>query len=174
MIISDGNLTYDVKAFPNKQEGQRYFDRQVCNCKVKLSDTYGDVLSVVSSKSSLTQKTIFSVAFESDIPAGASYCLVSDSLDRWILQVDNRLFFVQPSAGRLVAIQEISTPLSSLYLWNHRIIVLEEARVRIANINGDILQSVNTDLIEDVKLVDSQLFIETIEGNRVVVDLAKG
>lgn len=171
MIVSEGNLIYDVRSFLDKEDGIKYFQAQDCKGKIRHVDTYGDTFSVIKSISSLTQKCMLCVAFESDIPAENSYLMLSASLDRWVVHIDHQLKYIQPSESKILGSCSLSTPLSGLYLFGDRVLVIEEAAIKITNKDGRLLQCVYMDLIQDLELIESTIVATTVEGEKVVVDM---
>ena len=64
---------------------------------------------------------------------------------------------------------EITTPLVGLYVINdERLLILEEAFVRVINNKGEVVKSELIDLIEDFSIKDNLLFIQTSEENRII------
>jgi len=59
--------------------------------------------------------------------------------------------------------------LVGLYVINdERLLVLEEAFVRVINNKGEVVRAELTDLIEDFSVKDNLLFIQTNEENKII------
>ncbi len=64
---------------------------------------------------------------------------------------------------------EITTLLMALYLiGKEKLLVLEEAYMRVVNYNGDIVKAELFDLIDDFSIKDNLLSIQTSEENKVI------
>ena len=171
MIVNEGNLIYITKSFSNKEEGQRYFEAQPSKSKLMLSETFGDTFNVIKSVSSLSESVVFCLAYESYTSIDDCVILVSEMIDRWVVAVEEELFYVQPSRTSLLGSCQLSTPLSALYLWKRQLLVIEEAGLKVTNMNGVTERIVNTDLIKDIRLTQSELIITTIEGEQMTINL---
>ena len=165
------NRILEFSFFKNSTEAKTFFENQKSTRNLFLSDTYGENSCVVKCMDSLSREVEFCLGFSSETKPDELSLITMFESDRWIVQVDNELFFISLSESKVVNKSEIYTPLIGLHLKESRLLILEEAGLKVVDKNGKVLQEQTTDLIDTFELKNSTLSIFTVNGERTEVKL---
>ncbi|GGH68349.1 hypothetical protein [Phaeocystidibacter marisrubri] len=157
-----------IKAFKftSFQEATTFVNNQDANKQLSIDDTFGDNYYCYVGYHSLTKEKQFILSFSSDESDDSLNFLFWDSL--FVLDTGNSIYLIDEDLNVKTSL-EITTPLVGLYLINkEKLLVLEEAYMRVINCNGDIVKAELFDLIEDFSIKDNFLSIQTSEENKVI------
>ena len=102
--------------FSALSEAQFFFESQKDNRKLFLFDTFGDNHCIVKSEDSLSGELDFCIGFSSETSPEKLNIIVCVEFDRWIVEVDNFLYFVNSKVNKVLSKSEINTPLIGLHL----------------------------------------------------------
>lgn len=157
-----------IKAFKftSSQEASTFASNQGAKKVLSIDDTFGDNHYCYVTYHSLTKQKQFVLSFSSDENEDNLIFLYWDSL--LVLDTGKNIYLIDESIN-IKASLEITTPLIGLYLVKkERLLVLEEAYMRMIDRNGDIVKAELFDLIEDFSIKDNLLSIQTSEENKVI------
>jgi hypothetical protein len=157
-----------IKAFKftSSKEASSFVSNQGAKKHLSVDDTFGDNYYCYIGYHSLTKDKQFILSFSSDENEDSLNFLFWDSL--FVLDTGKSIYLIDESLN-IKASLEIATPLIGFYLINkERLLVLEEAYMRVVNYNGDIVMAELFDLIEDFSIKDNLLSIQTSEENKVI------
>jgi len=114
----------------------------------------------------LTREKLFALSFSSDENEDSLTFLYWDHL--LVLNTGKNIFLIDKGLT-VISSFEITTPLVGLYAINKdKLLVLEEAFLRVINNKGEVVKSELTDLIEDFSIKDNWLSIQTSEESRII------
>lgn len=131
-----------------------------------LEETFGDNYYCYVFYDSLTREKKFIISFSSDDAESELNLLRWEAADRLVLDTGKFLYLID-NDFIIRGCFDISSPLIGLQLTSkNRLLVLEEASLRLINSEGQILINELFDLIEDFFVSDSYFLIKTSEGNR--------
>ena len=134
--------------------------------KIYLQDTYGDNHCVLKLVDSLSKRIKFCIGFSSETHSSKLNLIVLGQYDKLIIEVDKFLYFISLSKGDVISKIELFTPLIGLHHKKEKLLVLEEAELKVIDINGIVNKEEFFDLIEDFTFVDNTLYLTTIEGEK--------
>ncbi|MEL6867069.1 MAG: hypothetical protein AAFP19_21780 [Bacteroidota bacterium] len=147
--------------FSSLAEAEYFFENQKNTQKLFLTATFGDYHCVVKCMNSLSMELEFCLGFSSETKPDDLILLPKYEADRWIVQVDNSLFLISPSKGKVIHTLDFYAPLIGLYSKGDRILALEEVGLKVFDINGKILQSHRMDLPQTFELKENTLLVTT-------------
>ena len=171
MKINYDNMIIESSLFGEDSEAQTYFTNQKGTSKIFLQDVYGDNHCVVKLVDSLSKEIKFCLGFSSETSPDNLNLIVWGQSDRFIIEVDNFLYFLSLSKGDIVSKVELLTPLIGFHSTGKKLLILEEAGLKVVDANGKINQEETTDLIEDFTLTDDKLNLTTMEGGQQEIKL---
>jgi len=164
-------MIIESSLFGEDSEAQKYFANQNSKGKIFLQDVYGDNHSVINLTDSLSKEIKFCLGFSSETSPNNLNLLVLGKSDRLIIEIDNFLYFLSLSKGDIVSKIELLTPLIGLHWAGKKLLILEEAGLKVVDADGRINQEETTDLIEDFNLTDDTLNLTTMEGDQHEIKL---
>lgn len=137
------------------------------NCKVYLpiQDSDGDIYYCCILCHSLTGESQSAFSFTSYQEEENLNLLFWDNKKLLVLDNGKQIYLIDDSLT-IRASFEITTPLIGLYLVGDKLLILEEAFLRVVDSQGNVLECEVFDLIENFDLVGNTLFIQTNEGKR--------
>lgn len=152
--------------FSSEDAALTFFNNQKAERSLSIEDTFGDNFYCYICYHSLTREKQFALFFSSDESEDNLNFLFWNKM--LVLDTGKNICLIDESLSIKTSI-ETTTPLVGLYLIsNEKLLVLEEAYMRVVNYNGDIVQAELFDLIEDFSIKDNLLSIQTSEGNKVL------
>jgi hypothetical protein len=152
--------------FSSSEETTTFFNNQKAKRNLSIEDTFGENYYCYVCYHSLTKEKQFVLSFSSDENEDNLNFLFWGSL--FVLDTGKNIYLIDESLNIKTSL-EITTPLIGLYLINkEKLLVLEEAYMRVINYNGDIVKAELFDLIEDFSIKDNLLSIQTSEENKVI------
>lgn len=164
-IVRDKYLK--IFKFSSSQEATTFLRSQDTKNVLSIDDTLGDTHFCYVCFHSLTHKKQFILYFSSDEDDNSLNFLFWEKHKMLVLDTGNGIYLINDSLN-ITASFEITTPLIGLYLIDDdRLLILEEAFLRLINSEGKILKSELFDLIVELKIENGQLFMQTNEGNKV-------
>ncbi len=169
MKLNCSNRILSFSVFRTLDEAETFFNRQTSTQRLFLSHTFGDHNCVVKCMNSLSGDVEFCLGFSSETRSSDLSLIAKFELDRWIVQVDSFLFFINPSQSELINKCEIHTPLIGMYSENDKLLALEEAGLKVLDFDGKILQEHTVDLINTFELKDGVLSVCTIDGEEEII-----
>jgi hypothetical protein len=139
----------------------------VKNLKVKngldLKDSFGDYYYCYSFINSLTSENEFWITFSTDEKEENLSILLWDAMDLFILNSGVKIYFIAQDLT-IINSFDITSPLVGLQVLNNdKILILEEATLRVISSNGKIEQEELFDLILNFHLEGNKLSITTEE-----------
>ena len=153
-------------SFLSLREALTFLDNQGVNKNLSLEETFGENYYCYICYHSLTQEKLFSLSFSSDESEDNLNIMYWNDLI--VLDIGKKNYLIDDFLEIRSSI-EITTPLVGLYAINdERLLVLEEAFVRVINNKGEVVRAELTDLIEDFSVKDNLLFIQTNEENKII------
>ena len=153
-------------SFLSLREALTFLDNQGVNKNLSLEETFGENYYCYICYHSLTQEKLFSLSFSSDESEDNLNIMYWNDLI--VLDIGKKIYLIDDFLEIRSSI-EITTPLVGLYVINdERLLILEEAFVRVINNKGEVVRAELTDLIEDFSVKDNLLFIQTSEENRII------
>ena len=115
---------------------------------------------------SLTKEKLFVLSFSSDESSDNLSFLFWNSC--FVVDTGKNVYLIDEMLS-IKASFEITTPLIGLYtISNEKLLLLEEAYMRVIDYSGEIFKSELLDLIEDFRLKDNTLFVRTSEENKII------
>ncbi|OJV51603.1 MAG: hypothetical protein BGO31_00845 [Bacteroidetes bacterium 43-16] len=148
------------------EEASTFFKNQKAEKSLSIEDTFGDSHYCYVCYHSLTREKQFVLSFSSDENEDNLNFLFWDNM--FVLDTGNNVYLLDESLNIKTSL-ETTTPLVGLYLIsNEKLLVLEEAYMRIISCNGDILKAELFDPIEDFSIKDNLLSIQTSEENKII------
>lgn len=152
--------------FASSQEASTFVNNQEAKKHLSIDDTFGDNHYCYVGYHSLTKEKQFVLSFSSDESEDNLNFLFWDSL--FVLDTGKNLYLIDESLNIKTSL-EITTPLVGLYLISkEKLLILEEAYMRVINYSGDTVKAELVDLIEDFSIKDNLLSIQTSEENKVI------
>lgn len=153
-------------AFNSYDESMVFERNQSVDLFLTLDGSFGDRYFYYVCFDSLTQEKLFYISFCSDMKEEElvffhwheSKLMVIDT-GKEIYLIDNEL--------RIVANFEITSPLIGLHLTNeNKLLILEEASLRLIDFEGKILMNSMFDLLKEFRIKENVLLIRTAEELR--------
>jgi len=157
-----------IKAFKfaSSKEASTFVDNQDTKKNLFIEGTFGDYYYCYVCYHSLTREKQFVLSFSSDESADILNLLYWNGLI--VLDTGRNIFLIDEILNIKASI-EITTPLVGLYLINQeRLLVLEEAYMRVINYNGEIVKSELFDVMEDFSIKGNFLSIKTEDENKII------
>jgi hypothetical protein len=153
--------------FSSSQEVSDFLSNQKNVNVLTLTDGFGSNHYCYVSYHSLNENAQFIISFSTDEKDSNLNTLFWSDEKTLVVDVGNNLFFIKENL-EIEGPLEITTPLIGLYLIDkHRLLVLEEAFVRIVDSNSRVLKKALFNLIENFNIEDSQLIVFTEDGQEV-------
>lgn len=161
-----GNTYIKAFKFAASDEASTFADNQKAKNYLSVDDVLGESYYCYVGYHSLTREKQFVFSFSSDENEDNLNFLFWNDL--FILDTAKNIYLIDESL-RIKAALEITTPLVGLYLVNRdKLLVLEEAYMRVINYEGEIVKAELFDLMEDFSIQDNLLSIQTGEKNIVI------
>lgn len=152
--------------FSSVEEASAFFNNQKAENSLSIEDSFGDSYFCYVCYHSLTKEKQFVLSFSSDESEDNLNFLFWNNM--FVLDTGRNIYLIDESLNIKTSLA-VTTPLIGLYLIrNEKLLVLEEAYMRVINYNGDIIKSELFDLIEDFSIKDNLLSIQTSEENIVI------
>ena len=172
-FLEDDNMKQIIKncyikafKFASSREMLTFVNNQVAKKQLSIDDTFGDNHYCYVGYHSLTKEKQFTLSFSSDDSDDSLNFLFWDNL--FVLDAGKNIYLIDENFNIKTSL-EITTPLVGLYLINkEKLLVLEEAYLRVINNNGDIVKAELFDLIEDFSIKNDFLSIQTSEENKII------
>ncbi|MBN9386393.1 MAG: hypothetical protein J0H74_36890 [Chitinophagaceae bacterium] len=152
--------------FNSYEESLTFKNNQSPDKFLVLDNSFGDKYFYYVCFDSLTREKLFYISFCSDMSEDEliffswheSKLIVVDT-GKEIYLIDNEL--------RIVTSFDITSPLIGLHLTNeNKLLILEEASLRLIDFEGTILMSCLFDLVEEFNIKENVLSIKTAEERR--------
>lgn len=157
-----------IKAFEftSSQESSTFVTNQGAKKHLSIIDTFGDKHYCYVSYHSLTKEKQFSLSFSSDDKLDSLNFLFWDGMI--VMDTANKIYLIDENLSIKNSL-EITTPMVGLYLIsNEKLLVLEEAYMRVIDYNGEIVKAELFDLIENFSINENWLSIQTSNGNKAI------
>lgn len=152
--------------FESSQEASTFANNQGSKKALSIDNAIGDNYYCCVGYHSLTKDKQFVLSFSSDENDGNLNLLFWDNLI--VLDTGKNIYLIDENLSIKVML-EVTTPLIGLYLINkERLLVLEEAYMRMINHNGDVVKTELFDLIVNFSIKDNLLSIQTSKENKVI------
>ena len=152
--------------FTSSKEASTFIGNQGAKKHLSIGDTLGDYHYCYVGYHSLTRERQFVLSFCSDEGLDSLNFLFWDGL--FVLDTGRNIYLIDESLNIKRSL-EITTPLVGLYLiGKEKLLVLEEAYLRVVNYNGDTVKAELFDLLEEFSIKDDLLSIKTSEENIVI------
>jgi hypothetical protein len=152
--------------FTSSKEASTFVRNQGVEKYLSIDDTFEDNYYCYVCYHSLTKEKQFVLSFTSNESDDNLNFLFWNTL--LVLDTGKNIYLIDESL-KIKTSLEITTPLIGIYLISkERLLVLEEAYIRIVNYNGDIVKAELFDLIENFSIKDNLLSIQTNEENKVI------
>ncbi|WP_343786048.1 hypothetical protein [Wandonia haliotis] len=152
--------------FSSAEEASTFFNNQTTEKKLSLEDTFGDNYYCYVCYDSLTKEVEFILSFSSDTSEDNLFFLFWEN--RLILDTGTTIYLIDKNLN-IKSSLEITTPLVGLHSINKdRLLILEEAYLRIIDSNGNIIKAELFDLLEDFSIKNNVLSIQTCEESRII------
>ena len=162
-----GNRYLKEFKFSSSHEALIFFNNIKAKSCLFLEDTYGENYYCYVSYHSLTKEKQFILLFCSDESEENLNFIFWDNL--LVLDTGKSIFLIDEYLNIKSSLL-ITTPLVGLYLINkEKLLILEEAFMRVVDCQGQIVKSELFDLIEDFNISDNSLSIQTSKENRVII-----
>lgn len=151
--------------FSSSEEASIFFKNQKANNSLSIEGTLGDNYDCYVCYHSLTKEKIFVLSFSSDEDEDNLSFLFWNNC--FVISTGKNIYLIN-DALNIKACLEITTALVGLYIIsNERLLLLEEAYLRVIDYNGRIVEKELFDLIDDFSIKDNVLYIQTSEGEKV-------
>lgn len=155
-----------ASVFSSSEEALSFLKSQHARYSLSIEDTSGDNYYCYVCYHSLTKEKLFVLSFRSDDSHDNLSFLFWNS--SFVLDTGENVYLVDENLN-IKAFFEITTPLIGLYTISHeKMLLLEEAYMRVIDYSGRILKSELFDLIEDFSIKDNVLFIQTSKENKII------
>lgn len=160
------NRYFKGTSFLSSEEALIFLNSQETNRKISLDETFGDNYYCYVCCHALTQEKLFALSFSSDEREDNLIFLYWNNLI--VLYTGKNIYLIDEVVNIKVSL-EITTSLVGLYVINdERLLVLEEASIRIINSKGEVVKNKLTAFIENFTIKDNVLRILTEEDNDVI------
>lgn len=160
------NSYIKVFKFTSSEEASNFANNQGANKVLSIDDTFGGIHYCYVAYHSLTKEKLFVLSFSSDENEYNLNFLYWDN--SFVLETGKNIHLIDETIN-IKASLEVTTPLIGLYLVKkERLLVLEEAYMRMIDRNGDIVKAELFDLIEDFSIKDNLLSVQSSEENKVI------
>ena len=148
------------------KEASTFFSNQKAKRSLVINDTYGDSYYCYVCYHSLTRETEFVLSFSSDLSEDNLNFLFWENM--FVLDTGKSVYLIDENL-KIKTSFEIYTRVVGLYFVNkEKLLILEEAGLRVINYNGDIVKAEWLDFIEDFSIIDNLLSIQTSEEKKVI------
>jgi len=152
--------------FSSSKEASFFLKNQKAQRTLSIEDTFGDNYYCYVCYHSLTREKQFVLAFSSDESEDNLNFLYWNNL--FVLDTGKNIFLIDETLN-ITASLEITTPLIGLHvISNEKLLILEEAFMRVINYKGEIIKSELFDLIENFNIKDNLLSIQTSEESKII------
>lgn len=152
--------------FSSYQEVEEFLDSQKSKCALALKETFGNNYFCYVCYHSLTRDVLFTLTFSSDADADSFNFLFWDEPKLFVLDTGEYIYLLNDKLS-IVKFLDITTPLIGLYLvGKDRLLILEEAFLRLVDAEGKVIKSELFDLILDFGIKNDRLFIKTDQEER--------
>ncbi|GAA4789638.1 hypothetical protein GCM10023231_17060 [Olivibacter ginsenosidimutans] len=153
-------------SFSSSEEALTFYNNQKADHSLSIEDTFGDNYYCYVCYHSLTNDKLFVLSFSSDEREDNLNFLYWNNLV--VLDTGKSIYLIDEAVKIKVSL-EVTTPLVGLYVINdEKLLVLEEAFIRVINYKGEVVKSEQTDLIEDFSIKGKLLHIRTDGGNKII------
>lgn len=162
----NGNIYIKVFKFDSSQELSTFVRNQGAEKNLSIDNAFGSNYYCYVGYHSLTRDKQYVLSFSSDESEDNLNFLCWDGL--LVLDTAKNIYLIDESLNIKASI-EITTPLVGLYLINkEKLLILEEAYLRVINYKGEITKTEVFDLLEDFSIKDNLLSIQTSEESKVI------
>lgn len=152
--------------FSSYKEAAYFLGNQKPDKILSLDETFGDSYFCYVCHHSLTRQKQFVISFSSDVNEESLNFLFWTDHDKIVLDTGKLIYLIDIDL-KIIASFDITTPLIGLYqLDKNRLLLLEEAFLRVIDHEGKILRSELFDLAEDFSIEDCQLSIQTRDDRK--------
>lgn len=160
MNIIVKNLCVKEYCFTSFREQALFLNNVDCQKQLVLENTYGELYYCYVFYNSITQENEFVLSFCSDfIKENINICFWTNK-NIVVVSFDSYIYFIDNKEGQVIKEIDLTSPLIGIYqIDDSKMLVLEEAYIRTVNANGEIVQDMMTDLIEDLNIQDDVLYI---------------
>jgi hypothetical protein len=174
MKLNFNNKIIQCNSFNELSEAKTFFGNQKSRNKGFLDDTFGDYHCVVNSLDSLTGEIYLSLGFSSEKNNNELNLMLWEQESKWIIEIDDNIYMLSTLTAEIVTKLEVSTPLIGFYATGNRLLILEEANIKVLDCEGNILQENTVDLIDSYSLTDDGVLnITTVDGEESQISLFK-
>lgn len=152
--------------FSSSEAASTFLKNQKANNSLSIDHTFGDNYYCYVCYHSLTKEKLFVLSFGSDENEDRLNFLFWNS--SFVVDTGKSVYLIDETLNIKISL-EITTPLVGLYIIsNEKLLLLEEAYMRVIDYNGQILRSELFDPIEDFRIKDNVLSIQKSEENKVI------
>lgn len=152
--------------FSSSGEALIFLNNQKANNSLSLENTFGDNYYCYVCYHSLTKEKLFTLSFSSDENEDNLSFLPWNNC--FVMDTGKSIYLIDEFLCIKTSL-DITTPLVGLYIINNeKLLILEEAYMRVIDYNGQIVKSELFDLIENFSIKDNVLSIQTSEENKVI------
>lgn len=168
MKLIIGNRYLKTFKFSSSKEAKNFLDRQGSKPVLDLKETFGDNYFCYVCYHSLTSESLFILTFSSDIDEESLNFLFWDKHELLVLDTGEYIYLIDGDLS-IVAFFEVTTPLVGLFLISeNRLLILEEAFLRLVDSEGRVIKSELFDLMVDFSLNNNYLIVKTDEGEKSI------
>jgi hypothetical protein len=161
-----GNKYLKSHTFSSSGEASTFFNNQVAKKTLSIDDAFGNNYYCYVCCHSLTKEKQFVLSFSSDENEDNLNFLFWNT--SFVLDTGKNIYLIDENLNIKMSF-EITTPLIGLYLINdERLLLLEEAFMRVISFSGQILKSELFDLAENFSIKNNLLYIQTSDENRII------
>ncbi|WPQ66290.1 hypothetical protein SIO70_15625 [Chitinophaga sancti] len=152
--------------FSSVEEATTFYNNQKVERSLSIEDGSGDNYYCYVCCHSLTREKQFVLSFSSDKSEDNLNFLFWNSMI--VLDTGRNIYLIDENLSIKTSF-EITTSLVGLYLINdERLLLLEEAYMRVIDYRGQILKSELFDLIDDFSIKGNVLSLQTNDNNKVI------
>lgn len=151
----------DLKNFLKKNDNKK---------TLTLKETFGDFYYCFTLCDSLTGDKDFIISFSSDEKIENISILFWARFDLIVLNTGNLIYLIDKKIG-IIDKYNVATPLIGFYEIDDKLLILEEASLKIINQNGENLKSKQFDLITDFSIREKILYIKTNNDEQIKFDM---
>jgi hypothetical protein len=167
MKLVVGNRYLKAFRFSSSHDALMFMGNQHAEKSLSIEDTVGDNYFCYVSYHSLTSKKEFVLSFSSDDPEDKLNFIFWDEHKKLVLDTGRLIYLIDENLV-INASFDITSPLIGLYfVGKDKLLLMEEAFLRLIDYTGKILMSELFDLVEDFSIKNGLLSIQTSTENKV-------
>lgn len=162
------NIYIKEYRFLTKKENDYFFENQKIKNRLCLEKTFGEYYYNYIYIDSLSQEKLFVISFNSDENNDNLSLLFWGSQKIYVVDTGMYIYMIDYNLN-VISVTNIEVSLIGLYVIDdHRLLILEEANMRIMNNKGDIIKEKTFDLIEHFSIKDCILQVKSGSKHEIV------